>query len=178
MTAGHPPYVQQPQRNNAMAIVSLASGIAGVTIVPLVGSIAALLCGYKARRQLAAAPGRERGEGFATAGIVLGWVGTILAIIGLIVFLAFFAFVSDQVGDVKEEIQKQERQFDRDVRQPNETFERKALEDEKKFDREAARDQREFERRARAMQEEFERRARENRQQLQRSAPLPVPPQP
>ncbi|CAA9529201.1 MAG: hypothetical protein AVDCRST_MAG67-3975 [uncultured Solirubrobacteraceae bacterium] len=65
MAAGHPPYMRQSQPTNGMATASLAAGIAGVTIAPLVGSIAALICGYKARRQFAATPERERGEGVA-----------------------------------------------------------------------------------------------------------------
>ncbi len=195
MTADSPSSAQQSQPKNAMAVTSLATGIAGVTVAPLVGSVAALICGYMARKQLRAAPGRESGAGYATAGIVLGWIGAVLAVIGVIVFLAFFAFVSDKVSDFNNEVQQQEREFDRDVRQQNADFDRRAREDERRHAREAAQDQRQFERRVRETRERFERRARENRQRVERHArenrqrvppavplppvdPVPVAPQP
>lgn len=159
------PYAS-PAPTNGMAIASLASGIAGVTIVPLVGSIAALICGYKARRQLALAGQSERGGTLATVGIVLGWLGTALAILGIVIFLAFFAFASDQVDDFERESRNEERQFDREAR-----------EDKRRFDRQAQKDRGEFERRSREMQREFERRSAEQRGQAP-PAPQQVPPQP
>ena len=54
-----------------MAIVSLVSGILWMYGI---GAILALIFGYKAKKQI-----RERdesGSGMATAGIVLGWIGT------------------------------------------------------------------------------------------------------
>lgn len=161
---------QQSPPNNVMATASLASGIAGVTVAPLIGSIAALICGYKARRQLAAAPGREGGEGMATAGIVLGWIGTVLAIVGAIIFLAFFAFVSDQVSSFNNEIKKQDQQSDEDARKQEAAFQRKARENRRRFARETARDQRENERRLRATRAAFERRARRGRERIERLA--------
>ena len=163
MRQEHSPYAGQAP-TNGMAIASLASGIAGVTILPLVGSIAALICGYKARGQLAAAGQSERGGTLATVGIVLGWLGTALAILGIIIFLAFFAFASEQVDNFEREARKEERQFDREAR-----------EDKRRFDREARESEREFERRSRETQREFERRAAEQREQAPPAPPEPPP---
>ncbi|MGQ0481504.1 MAG: DUF4190 domain-containing protein [Pseudonocardia sp.] len=67
---------------NGLAVASL---VLGIIWVYWLGSIAALILGYLARRQI-----RERGEsgdGLAVAGIVLGWigVGVLLIVLGLFV---------------------------------------------------------------------------------------------
>ncbi len=173
------PYAPQAP-TNGMAIASLASGIAGVTVVPLIGSIAALICGYKARGQLAAARGSERGGTLATAGIVLGWLGTALAIVGIVIFLAFFAFATEQIDELKEEGRNEQRQFEREAREDRKRFDREAREGQAQLDRQARQNEREFERRSREAQREFERRAAENRRQVppQPPVPQPAPPQP
>lgn len=90
--AGYPPYPQgygpqgyppqgwgPPRPTNGMAIASM---VLGILWIYWVGSILALVFGYQAKRQIA-----ERGEaggGFATAGIVLGWIGVgFLALFGV-----------------------------------------------------------------------------------------------
>jgi len=72
---------------NGYAIASLVLGIVWFWFI---GSIMALVFGYKARRQIQESGGRQTGAGFATAGIVLGWVGlgialliTVLAVAGV-----------------------------------------------------------------------------------------------
>ncbi len=81
----------QAAPTNSTAIISLIMGILGLTFLPLVGSIIALITGPMARREIQASGGAQSGEGLATAGIVLGWVGVGLSAIGLCVFGAFFA---------------------------------------------------------------------------------------
>ena len=84
--AGYPPVAP----SNSMAVISMILGIVGVTFVPVLASIAALITGYSARRQI-----DERGEGgrgMAVAGIVLGWVGVALGVLGLLAFIAVIAF--------------------------------------------------------------------------------------
>jgi hypothetical protein len=61
-----------PQRTNGFAVVSLSMGILWYVWI---GSILALIFGYVAKRQIDASQGRQKGRGFAIAGIVLGWVG-------------------------------------------------------------------------------------------------------
>ena len=64
-----------------MAIVSLVAGILGLTILPLIGGVVALYTGYSARREIEASYGELGGEGYATAGIVMGWIS--LALVGI-----------------------------------------------------------------------------------------------
>ena len=63
---------------NVMAIISLVCGIASFAILPLIGHVAAVVLGYRARREIADSRGAQSGEGIATAGIVLGWLGIAL----------------------------------------------------------------------------------------------------
>jgi hypothetical protein len=64
--------VQHPQ-----AVAALITGLLGVVTCPFVG-IAGLVLGSKARREIDSDPQRYTGRGMATAGFVLGIVGTVL----------------------------------------------------------------------------------------------------
>jgi hypothetical protein len=71
------------QRTNGFAVASMVLGILWLFYL---GSILALIFGYIAKQQI-----RQRGEtgdGMATAGIILGWVG--IGIFFLSVFAATF----------------------------------------------------------------------------------------
>jgi len=68
---------------STMAIISLVSGILGLSLLPVVGSIIAVITGPIAKRDIAASGGAQTGEGLATAGAILGWVGIGLTVIGL-----------------------------------------------------------------------------------------------
>jgi hypothetical protein len=74
------------QRTSGYAIASLILGIAGFFVFPVVPSILAVVFGQKARDELRRNPSLG-GEGLATAGIVLGWVGIALVGIGLVFLL-------------------------------------------------------------------------------------------
>jgi hypothetical protein len=67
---------------SVMAIGSLVAGILGLSFLPGVGSVIALGLGYAARRDVLASE-TLKGEGLATAGIVPGWLGVGVAIVGL-----------------------------------------------------------------------------------------------
>ena len=68
---------------STMAVVSLVAGILGLSLLPFVGSIVAVITGPIAKRDIAASGGAQSGEGLATAGAILGWVGIGLTVIGL-----------------------------------------------------------------------------------------------
>lgn len=77
---------------NGMALTSM---ILGILWLYWIGSILALIFGYRARREIKESNGSQTGDGLATAGIVLGWVGVatffltmVLIVIGL--FLDWF----------------------------------------------------------------------------------------
>ena len=76
-------------RTNGKAIASLVLGIIGVTGIPFVASIIAIILGYIARREIA--EHGEEGRGLATAGIILGWVGVVLVLAGALLAGLFLA---------------------------------------------------------------------------------------
>lgn len=81
------PQPEPPLPASNMAIASLVTGILGF-MGPVLFSLAAILTGYAARKETRASPPRASGDGFATAGIIMGWVQIGLVVFGACVFLA------------------------------------------------------------------------------------------
>jgi hypothetical protein len=80
---------------NGMAVASMVLGILWIWWV---GSILALVFGYMARKQIKEAAGTQSGNGMATAGIVLGWIG-VATLLGFILLVAVGSTV-DSTGGV------------------------------------------------------------------------------
>ncbi len=75
-----------------LALVSLIIGILGLTgVLPLVGSIGALIAGKLAQSEIRQKPMAYTGENIARTGIILGWIG--VGIFGLLCLLAVLAFL-------------------------------------------------------------------------------------
>ncbi|MSW46635.1 MAG: DUF4190 domain-containing protein [Actinobacteria bacterium] len=69
------------------AIWSLVLGILSITCLGLIAGIPAVILGSIAKRKIAESGGVIRGQGLATAGLVLGWVSigfSVLAILFII----------------------------------------------------------------------------------------------
>ena len=64
-----------------LAVWSLALGVLGMVALPIIGSIAAIVTGQRARARLRTSPDR-RGSGMATAGLVLGIIGLVQGVLG------------------------------------------------------------------------------------------------
>lgn len=73
--------VLPPRRTNGLAIGSLVCGLFWVCGL---GSVAGVILGYIALRQIRREPLRLKGRGMAIAGITLGWLG----IVGLAVLVS------------------------------------------------------------------------------------------
>jgi hypothetical protein len=69
-----PPSPMQAVQTSGMAVASLVMGILGWTVLPLIGSILAIVFGYSARNEIRQRPDDLTGEGLAVAGLVLGWL--------------------------------------------------------------------------------------------------------
>jgi hypothetical protein len=74
------------QRTSGYAIASLVLGIAGFFVFPVIPSILAVVFGQKAKDEIRANPSIG-GDGLATAGLVLGWIGIVLTALALVVGL-------------------------------------------------------------------------------------------
>jgi hypothetical protein len=93
-----PPVAPAPARTtNALAIVSLISGILGWTVVPWLGSIVAVVTGHMARTELRRNPQTQEGDGFAIAGLILGWSMLGLSILGIVLVVLLVMFFGTAV---------------------------------------------------------------------------------
>ena len=82
--------VGNTRKTNPLAIVSLILSIAGVSLLPWVGSVAAIVTGSIAQKEIRNQPELFDGEGLARAGVILGWIGTVLPLILIALALLFF----------------------------------------------------------------------------------------
>ena len=70
------------------AIASFIWSLVGWFICPIIGHAIGIALGRRALREIRACRGRLTGEGFAMAGIVLGWLGLVPVIaVGIIILL-------------------------------------------------------------------------------------------
>jgi hypothetical protein len=87
-SSSYPPSYSPP--TSSMAVVSLVAGILGLSLFPFIGSIVAVITGNMAKNEIRDSRGALGGEGLAKAGVILGWIGIVLGILGICgVILAF-----------------------------------------------------------------------------------------
>ena len=82
------------RQTSTLAIVSLIAGILGWTLVPFFGSIAAVVCGHMARKEIRLAPDRLEGDGLAITGLVLGYANIAIAILTVIAIFLLFGWIA------------------------------------------------------------------------------------
>jgi hypothetical protein len=87
MPAGQFVPVPLPE-TNGLAVASLLFGIFWLGGI---GSLAALILGYRARREIRNSAGGQRGSSLATIGIVLGWIGIAALVIAAVAAFALLA---------------------------------------------------------------------------------------
>ena len=61
-------------KRNTKAFWSLVFGIIGFWPLSLIGSVVALVLGYRAKAEIDRSGGTQSGRGLALAGIILGWI--------------------------------------------------------------------------------------------------------
>jgi len=74
------------------ANISLIAGILGLTILPFLGSVIAILTGSFATKEIEESGGSLGGEGLAQAGKILGWIGVGLTVLSVCLAGVFVAF--------------------------------------------------------------------------------------
>lgn len=96
-----PVYISAPpsiRQTSTLAIISLVSGLLGWTLVPFLGSIAAIITGHMARAEIARNPDTMEGDGLAIGGLVLGWAAIILSVLAVIAVILFFGGIAVLLG--------------------------------------------------------------------------------
>ena len=83
-------------------------GICGLVVCPLILSIPVIILGTQAKREIDKSAGREGGRGMATAGIIMGWIGVVFALLGiaLIVMLGLIGSSIDSGTDFEENLEQ------------------------------------------------------------------------
>jgi hypothetical protein len=83
-------------KTNTLAIISLVASIAGIVILWGIGSIVGVICGHISLSQIKKTG--EQGRGMAVAGLIVGYIGIALAIIGTIIAIALSAWFVANYG--------------------------------------------------------------------------------
>jgi hypothetical protein len=93
-------------RTSGKAIGSLIAPIAGFAVgifclcIPApIGGIVGIILGRSARSDIKRSGGTETGEGLATAGEIIGWVVTVLGVLGIAAFV-ILTLAGNQLRDV------------------------------------------------------------------------------
>ncbi|MCW0386417.1 DUF4190 domain-containing protein [Xanthomonas sacchari] len=82
--------MSQVRETNSLAVVSLVAGILGWTLMPVLGSLGAIITGHLARAEIRRQPQRFQGDGLAVGGLILGWAAVVLAVLAVLAFVLFF----------------------------------------------------------------------------------------
>ena len=87
-----------PRQTSALAIVSLVLGLLGWTLLPLLGSLGAIICGHRARAEIRRSPETMDGDGLAIAGLVLGWSLVVITLLTILTVVLFFGGLAVLLG--------------------------------------------------------------------------------
>ena len=83
-------YYSSPVQDSTLAIIALVAGILGITFFPLIGSIVAVIAGPLAKREIDESGGTLGGESIAHIGMILGWIGLALSLLGCCIAIGVF----------------------------------------------------------------------------------------
>lgn len=75
---------------SVLAITSFSFGLLGWTLLPWLGAIVAIVTGHLARGAIRREPDRLDGDGFAVAGLVLGYTMLGLSLLAVFLIVLFF----------------------------------------------------------------------------------------
>lgn len=101
------PYGAAPLPKNSLGVWSLVLGILSVLGCGLLTGIAAIITGTKSRQ--AQREGLADNGGMGLAGLIMGWIGTVLvtlAVVGSIVFSAFLYSSSTVQDSIEQDLQE------------------------------------------------------------------------
>lgn len=73
--------------DSTLAIISLVTGVLSWLILPLLGSLAAVITGHLANKEINESNGMVTGKGFATAGLILGYIQLGFILLGFVLVI-------------------------------------------------------------------------------------------
>ncbi len=93
---------EQEQSARTLAVVSLVTGILGLSACPGLGGVVALVTGILAQKGIQRAPGAAQSKGMAVAGTVLGAIGSALVALFVVAWIAIavLALMGPRISDI------------------------------------------------------------------------------
>jgi hypothetical protein len=87
------PYQAPPTKPNSnMAIASMVLGLLGWTLLPGLASIAAVITGHMAKKEIKESMGQLAGDGMATAGLIMGYASVAIVLCVCLAMAGMLAF--------------------------------------------------------------------------------------
>ncbi|HMF89693.1 MAG TPA: DUF4190 domain-containing protein [Candidatus Angelobacter sp.] len=83
-----------PAQTEDKAVISLVLGILSIVSLSILAGIPAIILGRMSKRNIRASAGQLGGDGLATAGIVMGWISVVLAVVFLLVIILMLAYLT------------------------------------------------------------------------------------
>lgn len=90
---GPPPIPKHPQAQTAMVLGIIALAGSFACVVPILLSPFAWYLGAKAKKEIAAEPGRWSGQSDAQAGFIMGIIGCVLLVLGILLLVGVGLFI-------------------------------------------------------------------------------------
>lgn len=84
----------QIRQTSTLAVVSLVFGLLAWTFVPILGAIVAIITGHLARGEIRRDPERMEGDGLALAGLILGYLSLLMAVIVIMALIFVFGLIA------------------------------------------------------------------------------------
>lgn len=91
-------YSPQPPQDNPLAIASLVCGILAWLILPLLGALAEIITGHIALKKISQNPGRFKGRGMATSGLILGYGQFALLVVTIVLLILLVPVMSSTLS--------------------------------------------------------------------------------
>jgi len=89
---GHAPPPGVPEKASGKSVTAMILGIVGIVLCQPVG-IAAWIIGHQERKEIAAGKSPAAGQGMATAGWIMGIIGTAMLVLGLLILILVFTTI-------------------------------------------------------------------------------------
>ena len=85
------PAAAPPSKTSGLAIASLVTSLLGLSLI-------AVITGHIAKKQIRESMGALTGDGLATAGLIIGYIGLVISICACIVMIIYFGSIITYLG--------------------------------------------------------------------------------
>lgn len=87
-------------KDSTLALLSMIFGISAYVILPGIGAIAAVILGHMGKSEIKKSAGMLKGNGMATAGLILGYVQIGLTVLSLCAIIFLLPALGSSIQDI------------------------------------------------------------------------------